>query len=291
MDQKKVFSAMSKYDVFMRFYSPELRVHLPPSRAVSRGDPFPSEAECETLGFPVFAKADHIHALGNADNVVKKFDDYLALREGIENLLLQYERVLLQGYAPGIGVGAFLLQWNGEELAHFMHRRIHEVPHTGGASSFRRAWYHDEILADARQRLRALEWQGAAMLEYRWDPRSDRFWLMEINARFWGSLHLALFAGVDFPSLLLDAFFGRARKIHTFKRDVACRLTFPREVEYVLSCLRDRNLSLQERVWPILEFFALGANPRVNSDLWFPGDRALYFSAVLQAISKFVTPR
>ena len=33
-------------------------------------------------------------------------------------------------------------------------------------------------------------------------------YLMEINGRFWGSLQLAVDAGVDFPALLLDAAFG-----------------------------------------------------------------------------------
>ena len=32
---------------------------------------------------------------------------------------------------------------------------------------------------------------------------------MEINGRFWGSLQLAVDAGVDFPSLLLDSAQGR----------------------------------------------------------------------------------
>lgn len=39
------------------------------------------------------------------------------------------------------------------------------------------------------------------MVEYRVDPEG-RPWLMEVNARFWGSLQLAIDAGADFPAWL-----------------------------------------------------------------------------------------
>jgi hypothetical protein len=50
--------------------------------------------------------------------------------------------------------------------------------------------------------LRALHWHGVAMVEFKWDEASGDFWLLEINGRFWGSLPLALAAGVDFPYYL-----------------------------------------------------------------------------------------
>ena len=37
------------------------------------------------------------------------------------------------------------------------------------------------------------------MVEFKYDPATDRAWLMEINGRFWGSIQLAIAAGVDFP--------------------------------------------------------------------------------------------
>ena len=40
---------------------------------------------------------------------------------------------------------------------------------------------------------------GVAMAEFRVDPASGRWALLEINARFWGSLPLAIASGADFP--------------------------------------------------------------------------------------------
>jgi predicted ATP-grasp superfamily ATP-dependent carboligase len=46
------------------------------------------------------------------------------------------------------------------------------------------------------------------MVECKYDPRSDRYYVMEINPRFWGSLQLAIDAGVDFPALLVECALG-----------------------------------------------------------------------------------
>ena len=50
-----------------------------------------------------------------------------------------------------------------------------------------------------------LEWQGVAMVECKRDLDRGGWRAMEINGRFWGSLQLAVDAGVDFPRLLAAA--------------------------------------------------------------------------------------
>ena len=46
------------------------------------------------------------------------------------------------------------------------------------------------------------------MVEFKWDQATDTFALLEINGRFWGSLPLALAAGVDFPYYLYQIAVG-----------------------------------------------------------------------------------
>lgn len=43
------------------------------------------------------------------------------------------------------------------------------------------------------------------MVEYKVDASTGVPYLMEVNGRFWGSLQLAIDAGVDFPALLVAA--------------------------------------------------------------------------------------
>jgi predicted ATP-grasp superfamily ATP-dependent carboligase len=111
--------------------------------------------------------------------------------------------VLLQERIQGPGEGFFALYAHGKPVAFFAHRRLREKPPSGGVSVLRES---AEIASDTRAYgtalLDALQWHGVAMVEFKRDAISGRLYLMEINARFWGSLQLAIDAGVDFPLLL-----------------------------------------------------------------------------------------
>jgi predicted ATP-grasp superfamily ATP-dependent carboligase len=115
---------------------------------------------------------------------------------------LPHTALLQQEYVAGRGVGAEFLFDRGKKLWHFLHERVHEMPLAGGASSYRRSIPPiPALLADAERILTALRWHGVAMVEFRVDPQG-RHWLLEINPRLWGSLALAIDAGVDFPVAL-----------------------------------------------------------------------------------------
>jgi predicted ATP-grasp superfamily ATP-dependent carboligase len=108
--------------------------------------------------------------------------------------------VLLQEYCAGAGDGVELLLHEGRPLAAFQHRRLREVPITGGASAFRESVPLDPLLLDYSTRLlRELRWTGLAMVEFKSSVGGPR--LMEINGRVWGSLPLAVRSGMDFPRL------------------------------------------------------------------------------------------
>jgi glycosyltransferase involved in cell wall biosynthesis/predicted ATP-grasp superfamily ATP-dependent carboligase len=113
---------------------------------------------------------------------------------------------ILQEYIPGQGYGLSALMQHGEPLAVFAHRRLeeHDVGRgTGLAHAATGAVSVDEPeLVDAGLRLlRALHWDGMAMVEFRRSILNGRFYVVEVNPRFVGSLDLAIAAGVDFPWL------------------------------------------------------------------------------------------
>jgi predicted ATP-grasp superfamily ATP-dependent carboligase len=113
---------------------------------------------------------------------------------------------LVQRFYPGHGIGVETCFYRDTPLAVFQHRRLREYPLTGGASVYRRSELADPQLAEWSLRLlRAMRWDGVAMVEFRADPRSGSIALMEVNGRFWGSLPLAVHAGVNFPYLLYQA--------------------------------------------------------------------------------------
>ena len=116
--------------------------------------------------------------------------------------------VLIQEYIPGKGHGLFALLDHGKPLRLFMHERIREIPYTGGPSCAARSFSSLRLKELGLKLLAGLEWTGVAMVEFRLDTRIDDFVLMEINGKFWGSLELALSAGVNFGADLIRLYRG-----------------------------------------------------------------------------------
>ena len=108
--------------------------------------------------------------------------------------------------AAGFGVSALVRK--GEAAAVFAHRRLREVHPAGGPSSAAESIPPEPALVEpALALLRAMEWDGLAMVEFR-RAGSGPPVLMEVNGRPWGTLGLAVDAGVDFPRLLLEGHAG-----------------------------------------------------------------------------------
>jgi predicted ATP-grasp superfamily ATP-dependent carboligase len=120
-------------------------------------------------------------------------------------LLLQ-ERIPLDGKAFGVSL---LYDSAGLHLASFEHRRLRQYPISGGPSTQRVAVALGELTSLSRRLVEKLQWRGVAMVEWKCDPRTGRPLLLEVNPRFWGSLALAVRAGVDFPKLYANAALGK----------------------------------------------------------------------------------
>ena len=112
---------------------------------------------------------------------------------------------LIQEKIVGPGTGLFTLYDGNRHLALFSHRRLREKPPSGGVSVVSESVPLDEEMVEhAGRLLKAVGWNGVAMVEFKRDQRDGKAKLMEINGRFWGSLQLAIACGVNFPSLLID---------------------------------------------------------------------------------------
>lgn len=132
---------------------------------------------------------------------------------------------LVQELVTGTGTGVFVLADHGTPVALFAHKRLRESSPTGGRASLAESLPLDARLVEPATRiLKALAWHGVAMVEFKDPGEPHPPVLMEVNGRFWGSLPLALAAGVDFPALLASLIFrGSASAPHTYAVGVRCR--------------------------------------------------------------------
>ncbi len=155
----------------------------------------------------------------------KKMVEYIHSKE---ELVSRYRRMcarndfkgqlpVVQKYIAGEGAGFFAFYKNGECKNYFMHRRIREYPYTGGVSVVAEAFDNEQVLRDGKKILDELKWEGVAMVEFKKDNETGIYNLMEINAKFWGSLDLALVCGANFPQMLVDDALGKEIKPWQYK--------------------------------------------------------------------------
>lgn len=226
--------------------------------------------------------------------------EYVHTREAFAAVMDRYaalgEWPLLQQYCPGRGLGQFFFMHQGEVLQRFQHLRVAEWPPEGGFSSVCDAIpldMHRTLQEKSLALLRAIGWQGVAMVEYRWDAASDSAMLMEINGRFWGSYPLAMHCGAGFALLMHHMALGnplprmpparadlRARTVTTELKRLARLLLAPGRIQDPHFRI-DLGAELSRFV---LDF----VRPRVRYFLWTWSDPLPFFIDLRNLASKLM---
>lgn len=232
-----------------------------------------------SLAYPVAIKwadpgeiAPRLESLGLALEKV----EYASTSESLLAVLSRYDPLgaypLVQEWCPGEGLGQMLHMHNGRATLTFQHRRLREWPPTGGVSSFCEAVppaLHAAQMEKSEALLREIGWQGPAMVEYRHDPATGRYRLMEINGRFWGGIPLARHCGAHFAWEQVRCFALGDTAGDTAKpwRNRRARYAIP-DAKHLMAVLRDRALPLTRRIGFALRFFADFLDPRVRYYVW-----------------------
>ena len=161
---------------------------------------------------------------------------------------------LLQEYVEGHGAGVFALYDNGKPLAFFAHRRLREKPPEGGVSVLSESVEVDPLQgAHARTLLDHAGWHGIAMVEFRLAPDGTAY-LMEINTRFWGSLQLAIDAGVDFPWLLYQLASGeQPEAVSNYRSGKRLRWLLG-DLDHLYLVLRDGRYPIVRKLRTVMQF-------------------------------------
>ncbi len=227
------------------------------------------------LKFPVVLKPYRSRILSNGKWIstsVKYATSVEELKETIEKTeYLNEHPFLIQERIKGEGQGIFALYNQGEAVAFFAHKRLREKPPSGGVSVLSESVEIDPHMREIAQKiLDYVKWHGAAMVEFKIASDGTPY-LMEVNARFWGSLQLAIDAGVDFPYLLYKSAIGeKLEKVDDYKVGIKNRwLLGDMDNLYLQLFKKQRGQSLSYLgKWQIiknfLNFFENGISYEIN---------------------------
>jgi D-aspartate ligase len=152
-----------------------------------------------SLEYPVLLKPTSLTD-GQGIRRFDKLSDLQRFWEGQDGRLFK-DKYLVQTYVPGPDLGLSVLCRDGEILAFTMQRGIISEAHRFGPLMAMELVRQDDILEIGRRLLAALRWSGVANIDFRRDSRDGRPKILEVNARYWGSLLASVVGGVNFPYL------------------------------------------------------------------------------------------
>lgn len=180
-----------------------------------------------SLVFPVVLKPHHSYVYHNG-RWISASVKYASSISDLEDIVARYEYFrqpfLIQEYVLGEAQGIFALYDHGQPVVFFAHRRLRERPPRGGVSVLSESIEpNPEAQRISRALLDYVGWHGVAMVEFKVSADGTPY-LIEVNGRFWGSLQLAIDAGVDFPWLLYQLATGmELDKVYEYATGMRCR--------------------------------------------------------------------
>lgn len=203
LPDKSAYAAMTdKYQLFLRAQA--MGLSIPKTHFLKSMDDL--NVILDRIEFPIVIKPSRSRVLvnniwHNTSVTYARSTEELLVSVRNNRWFPQYP-LLLQEYIQGQGCGISTLYDQGSAICWFQHKRIREKPPDGGVSVLCESETVDPAMqAIAEKLLDAVAWHGVAMVEFKRTAEGKPY-LVEINGRFWGSLQLAIDAGMDFPYLL-----------------------------------------------------------------------------------------
>ena len=151
------------------------------------------EQKLEEIGYPLILKSKTEIPHKNIFRL-RNFDTLSEIKDKIKG---DSEENIIQKVVAGADKDVSLLADNGKLLAYSMQTPVES---RGLLYATNIKLFTDEELLDLVRRLVSkLEWSGVAHLDFRYDEESGNYYLIDFNARYWGTLLGSVCAGVNIP--------------------------------------------------------------------------------------------
>jgi predicted ATP-grasp superfamily ATP-dependent carboligase len=163
-------------------------------------------------------------------------------------------------------------------------KEIRNYPVETGPACYVETVHYPELVDLSVKLMESLNYFGIADIDFLIDKRTGEPKLMEINPRFWGSLQVAIDAGVDFPSLLYELMCnGDIKKSFDYKTGVRCRHVIIDDLLRLLSILRG-HYTVSYKLTTIIDFLRI--NPHDGYYIFSLDDLKPFKRHVLNKIIK-----
>ncbi len=268
-------------------------IAVPQSWQPARGENW-TAAKAE-LTFPLIAKwpdPPAVLALLEERGIQFEKAERIDRPEQLEAMLARYEPIqvwpLIQSFCPGEGLGQMLCMADGKAILRFQHRRLHEWPPEGGVSTLCESIdpsLYQEQMAKSEALLAAMDWEGPAMVEYRHDPATGRFVMMEVNGRLWGSLPLARHSGAHFAWAHYAHAFGLPLDAEPVRTGTKARFLIP-ETRRLIRILKTGKA--EGRRAALASWLGASFDPKLRHYVYDAGDPGPFWRDMRNAMATIV---
>ncbi len=163
------------------------------------------------LSFPVLTKGKYglsfYKATGKKAFLARSFEDLTTQLQEIAKVCpldktFVQELIPNHGHNKTISFTAFCIE--GHIKTHWVGEKVREHPDRFGTATFARSINGDMLYDMSQSLLNTLKYSGVCEVEYLLDPRDNQYKLIEINARTWLWVELAINCGIDYPFLIYN---------------------------------------------------------------------------------------
>lgn len=170
--------------------------------------------ELQNLTYPLIIKPESGHG-GNNISVLQSYNELESfIGSKPDRSMGNY---ILQDFIEGYDIDMSLLAKDGEILAYTIQKGFLRRSNIFAASAGIEFLYEEELFKSVKKLIANLNYSGIAHLDLRYDAIQKNIKLIEINARYWGSLTGSLLAGVNFPYLACMAGMGQDFDVPTYE--------------------------------------------------------------------------
>jgi len=136
-------------------------------------------------------------------------------------------------------------------------KELRNYPVESGQSCYVETVNEPGLVKFAEKLLKSLNFVGVADIDLVIDTRDKQPKLMEINPRFWGSLQVAINAGVDFPNLLYTMLKdGDIDKSLSYKTGIRCRYMLYNDLMSLITLMQS-NYPAENKRETLKDFFII----------------------------------
>ena len=157
-------------------------------------------------------------------------------KKELEKIDINFKNFVIQEKIPNSQEveASFFLCKNGQIIKGYTHKRIRTFPEKGGVSTYCKLTHNEKIIKISEKIIRKLKWSGLIMIEFLYDTNSNKYKLIEINPRIWGSIMLSEYSNHQLLNSYVRLVNNKDLEKNQIKDKSFLRWIFPYEILFYL---------------------------------------------------------